>query len=484
MNALVEYKEKQRLPARAKLPRAVTAQTDQALLEFESPSAAVIATPPIRFTSSTAWIITLLVLSLIGVSGLIPIDIVVTATGKIISRAPIMVVQPIDQAIVRSINVHVGQVVKAGDVLAHLDPTFANADMTALQQQVNAYQAQADRDKAETEGKPFVAKKNDPATQLQAALYAQDMAERNFKLEDYRQKINSLEQQVARDLATSAYYRERLQVADQLKGMRLQLQKMLVGSKLESLLAVDNALEIQRNMALTGATAESEKRDLQAMIAEREAYDKDWHSKVLTDLQTVEPQLDQARENLKKAQLRAKLVELRAEHNGVVQYIAPVSVGSVLQAGQQFITVVPEGTVLEAEVDVLGRDAGYIHVGDPVVIKFDTFPYNLYGWADGKVRIVSPDSVYQGGAITNPTDPSQGSGVAVSTGPQQAVPGATSYFVTRISLDKIALHGTPKGFHITPGMPVTTDIKTGRRTILTYMLSRVLPVAQEGMREP
>ncbi len=483
MSAVVEYKEQARVPALSP-SKAVTQQADQSLLEFESPSAAVIATPPLRFMRGTAWIIAALVLSLVGVSALIPVDIVVTATGKIISRAPTLVVQPLDQAIVRSINVHVGQSVHAGDLLARLDPTFANADLKALEQQVASYQAQVDRDKAETEGKPFVAKKNDPASQLQAALYAQNMAERNFKLENYRQKINSLEQQIARDLATSAYYHQRLQVADQLKGMRLQLQHMLVGSKLESLLAIDNALEIQRNMALTAATAESEKRDLQGMIAEREGYDKQWHAQVLQDLQTTQPQLDQARENLKKARLRANLVELRAERDAVVQSIAPVSVGSVMQPGQQFITLVPADAPLEAEVDVLGRDAGYVHVGDPVVIKFDTFPYNLYGWAEGKVRIVSPDSVYQGGGALNPTDPSQGSGSAVTSGPQQAVPGATAYFVTRISLDQIKLHDTPEGFHITPGMPLTTDIKTGKRTVLTYMLSRVLPVAQEGMREP
>lgn len=482
MNAVVEYREKGRAPA--PLSRAMAEQTSQSLLEFESPSAAVIATKPQRFMSGTAWIIAALVLSLVAVSAVIPIDIVVTATGKIISRAPTLVVQPLDQAIVRSINVHVGQSVHAGDVLARLDPTFANADLKALEQQVASYQAQVDRDKAETEGKPYLVRANNPASQLQGALYAQHMAERNFKLEDYRQKINSLEQQIARDLATSAYYRQRLQVANELKGMRMQLQHMLVGSKLESLLAVDNALEIQRNMALTAATAESEKRDLQALIAEREGYDKQWHTEVLQDLQTTQPQLDQAKENLKKAKLRANLVELRAERDAIVQSIAAVSVGSVLQPGQQFITLVPEDAPLEVEVDVLGRDAGYVHTGDPVVIKFDTFPYNLYGWAEGKVRIVSPDSVYQGGAALNPTDPSQGSGSAVSAGPQQAVPGATAYFITRISLDDIKLHDTPVGFHITPGMPVTSDIKTGKRTVLTYMLSRVLPVAQEGMREP
>jgi HlyD family secretion protein len=33
-------------------------------------------------------------------------------------------------------------------------------------------------------------------------------------------------------------------------------------------------------------------------------------------------------------------------------------------------------------------------------------------------------------------------------------------------------------------MPVTADIKVGKRTVLSYLLGRIMPVATEGMREP
>ena len=46
------------------------------------------------------------------------------------------------------------------------------------------------------------------------------------------------------------------------------------------------------------------------------------------------------------------------------------------------------------------------------------------------------------------------------------------------------LHDVPAGFHIVPGMPVTADIKVGKRTVLAYLLGRILPVMSEGMREP
>ena len=48
----------------------------------------------------------------------------------------------------------------------------------------------------------------------------------------------------------------------------------------------------------------------------------------------------------------------------------------------------------------------------------------------------------------------------------------------------MALRNVPASFRLMPGMPVTADVKVGKKTVLQYLLSRVLPVAHEGMREP
>jgi hemolysin D len=63
-------------------------------------------------------------------------------------------------------------------------------------------------------------------------------------------------------------------------------------------------------------------------------------------------------------------------------------------------------------------------------------------------------------------------------------PNSRIYYQARISLDQIKLHDVPRGFHLVPGMPVTTDIKVGKRTILSYLFGRLAPMLSEGMREP
>jgi HlyD family secretion protein len=91
--------------------------------------------------------------------------------------------------------------------------------------------------------------------------------------------------------------------------------------------------------------------------------------------------------------------------------------------------------------------------------------------AEGRVRTVSPDSFNTQTEARNPT---------------AALPAVTTepYYRSRISIDKMGLHGVPVGFRIIPGMPVTADIKVGKRTILQYLLGMMLPVAHEAMREP
>ncbi len=122
-------------------------------------------------------------------------------------------------------------------------------------------------------------------------------------------------------------------------------------------------------------------------------------------------------------------------------------------------------------MNVAGSDAGFVHPGNPVTIKFDAFPYTQYGGADGTVRIVSPDS------FQSDSDQKQrGVAGSVQSGP--------AYFRSRVSIDETTLHDTPPGFHVQPGMPVTADIKVGKRTMLSYLFARVLPVATDGMREP
>jgi len=444
-----------------------------AILEFQWPSTAIVNAPIPRSARAIAWVITSMVFVLVALMGLIPVDQVVTARGVVVSQSPTILVQPLETAIVRSIDVRNGQMVHAGEILAHLDPTFAAADASALSVQVAALEATVARLQAEAAGRSYVYSAADPDQALQAAIFNQRQAERQSTLDSYQEKIDSLKAAVTRDEAAMGNYRERLAVATRIENMRKQLQRQQFDTTMNELIATDTRLTIEGDLETAQNDAATGRKDLDAMIAERDAYIQNWKATVSQDLADNIQKLNDAREALNKATLRRKLMELRAARDAVVQSVAKVSVGSVLQSGQEFITLVPVDVPLEVEAIVPGSDNGFIHVGDPVAIKFDTFPYSQYGMAEGSVRIVSPDSFTAQDEARNPT-----TAVPVPAGSTEP------FYEARVAITRIGLHGVPAGFHVVPGMPVTADVKVGQRTVLSYLLGRVLPVTQEGMREP
>jgi hemolysin D len=443
------------------------------ILEYQSPSTAITGMPMPRIARGVTLTLSSMIAVLFLVAAAINVDRVVTATGLVVARSPTLVVQPLEAAIVRSIEVNPGDVVHAGQILARLDPTFATADMGTLVAQVSTLQAQVARMQAEVENRPFTYAGLDPNMALQAAIHGQRQAEYEFKLENYRQKADSLTATIARSRADIASFTDRLVYAKSLESMRKELEHLNVGSKINTLSAMDTRAQMQGSLDGAMQQAAGSQRDLAALIAEMNGYKQSWHADVSDKLTDALGKLSDARESLNKAQLRRQLVELRAERDGTVLSVSKVSVGSVLSAGQQFITLVPTDAPLEIEANIAGADDGHVHVGDPVDIKFETFPYTQYGMAHGVVRVVSPDSFSAQDEQRNPTGM-----VALST---QA---SGVWFRARITLDQINLHGTPANFHLVPGMPIMADIRVGKQTVLRYMLGKTVPLATEGMREP
>jgi hemolysin D len=444
------------------------------ILEYQSPSTAIVNMPMPRIARGFTLTLSSLVVAMCVISGVIEVDRVVTATGVVISRSPTIVVQPLDTAIVRSIDVNPGDVVHAGQVLARLDPTFATADMGTLVAQVSTLQAQVSRMQAEIENRPFAYTGQDPNMAFQASIYGQRQAEFNFKLENYRQKADSLSATINRANADIANYGDRLAYAKTLEQMRKDLERLNVGSKINTLSAMDTRASMQDYLDNAKQQQLGAQRDLAALIAERNGFIQNWHNDVGEKLTDALSKLSDARESLNKAQLHRQLVELRAEQDGTVMTISKVSVGSVLNPGQQFITLVPTDAPLEVEANIAGADDGNVSVGDPVDIKFDTFQYSRYGLAHGVVRIVSPDSFNAQDEQRNPT------GAAPLANSQLP----TLWYRSRITLDRIDLHDTPENFHLSPGMPITADIRVGKQSVLRYMLGKMIPLAREGMREP
>ena len=462
-----------------RLTRGQSAQMP-ALLEFYSPSASLMETRPQVAARGVIWTVCSMFAACTIAAAMVPIDKVVTTTAKLVATQDTLVVQPFETSIVREIDVQEGETVHKGQLLARLDPTIPGSDRTAQGQSVASLTAEVERRQAEAAGVEYRPTTHDTSSQVQEAIFAQRKAEHMFKVENYREKIAGLQATLAKATGDIQSYSDRVQVAATVEGKRRELQQLGWGSQLNVLSAQDIRLDLQRNLQEAQNTAKTAANDLQAKIAEMSGDDQNWKSQNATDLTTAQRLLDQASGDYAKANMRSGLVDLRADRDSTVLYRAPVSVGSVLQSGDQFLKLVPIDAPLEVEANVLGSEAGYVHPGDKVTIKFDTLPFVHYGAADGIIRAISPDSFTPtsapSGQVVHGSSEVNDSGIAPQPG--------QAYYKAKISITKVDLHDTPTGFHLVPGMPITADIMVGKRTILTYIFSRALPVAMDGMREP
>ncbi|MGH7057041.1 MAG: HlyD family type I secretion periplasmic adaptor subunit [Acetobacteraceae bacterium] len=454
---------------------------DAAVLEFQSPSNIILEALPKRSARNTIWIVAWLVVTMLVVAGFVPMSMEVTAHGQVISRAPTIHLEPLSTAIVRSIDVHVGQIVHTGQLLATLDPTEAEADLKTLLAKQSALAAQVAEQRAEFEAKPYKpADLSNRDQMLQSAIYAERMSELKYTLSNYDQQVRSLSAKVQGAQAEAAYYRDQLALAREIEGMNRMLKKLNAGSRLTVLQSEQQRIQTASNVAQSVEAAESAEQTLKATQAQRQAFLQQWKAKLSSGLATNATELASVEQSIAKAKLVSKLVTLRAPQDAVVLHVQRgVSPGSVMQSGQQFIALSPLHAPLEIESYVKGSDQGFVQPGQRVTIKFATFPFVLFGSAKGTVRLVTSNSFTPQQMAEQLT--------AIQTTPQTAprdVPTTELYYGARIAIDSLHLRGVPPDFHVRPGMPVETDIRVGSQTLLQYLLERVAPVFYQGMREP
>lgn len=449
-----------------------------ALLEFHSPTQGMVNLPATASARYIVWVIGSLCMACILAMLLFPVNKVVTISGRLISDAPTVIIQPFESAIVRSIDVHVGDFVQKGQVVAHLDPSLTQADLDSLVPQMQSLQAQIERLKAEAAGQDFYPDMNVPSSIEQGEAFLRRKNDYNASVQDFDQRIASMESELQGLRATKAMLESKRQIVSAVVTMRRQEQKDQVGSRLSTLGAQDAMLDTERTLITTEQSIHANVEKLAALKATRESYIQSWMVKVYSELTAVESRYDELRSQYSKARIHQKLILLRAPQDGVVLTIGRASVGSVMEAGTPLVTLVPSGSDLQVEGIMTAQDGGYVKKNDHAIIKFTTFPYDMYGGAEGHVDVISSDTFMPqeavAGNIRAGVDPKQFAGQS----------GVIVFYRVRLKVDRYTLHNVPAFFHPTPGVPVRADIDVGQRTIMEYFFSHVVPAVSEGMREP
>lgn len=409
-------------------------------------------------------------LALLGVIAVVgKLDRVVTSvSGQVVTAHGPIVVQALDASIVRSLNVREGDRVAKGDILATLDPTFAEADVSALNQQTASLRAQIARDSAELSGAPLEFPATDDADQvhydrLQGDLYRDRQAQYQAQLRAYDEKIAGAKATLARLDKEVSQLGEKSDIAREVETMRTSLLEKGAGSLLNQLESKTIRLESERIEDSERNSIAETRHQLLELAAERDAFVRSWAGDLRKELVTGQNTLDAASAQLEKATLHKALVQLRAEEDAIILTVAKTSVGSVLREGDMLYSATPLNEPLEAEVHILARDIGFVRSGDHVTLKIDAFNYSEHGTAEGVVEWISEGAFFVNEETNQPAD---------------------AYYKARVKIQKTNFIHVPANFRLIPGMTLVGDINVGQRSLARYLMDGVVRGVNEAMREP
>jgi hemolysin D len=392
------------------------------------------------------------------------LDIVAIAPGKLIPNGSVKIIQPASTGVVRRILVQNGESVTAGQVLMELDPVQASADadrarVAKLDALLTIARVQALLRAQDSRSAPKVSPVDQASTDRQAET--QSFADGIYR--EYVDKLASLRSELTRRQAELATTREEIEKLEQtvpLARRQAQDYKDLVG---EEFVSSHDYIEKQRlaiEQTQELAAQRSHSRGLEAAIDEQQ-HELDTTSATFrreqdAALDKAEQDVRQAQDEETKANARRKQLNLTAPVDGIVQQLNVHTLGGVVTTAQTLMEVVPtDELVVEAAVN--NRDIGFVTEGEDAIIKVATFPYTRYGYISGRVVKVSNDisSDRKLGAI----------------------------FVTRIQIPGNRFKVENKWVHLTPGMEVTAEIKTGTQKVWQYFLAPLLETGQESLRE-
>ena len=411
------------------------------------------------------------------------VDIVTTATGKIVPGGRTKLIQPFETGVVRAIHVRDGQSVKAGDVLIELDPTMIEADQERQKSELVAADLEGSRLRAALAADPLTAFHSPPgASAAQVEMYRQFLINQRAEQESKLAEIGRQQSQKEAERATTSASIAKIQATIPVLQERVDIRKTLLekglASKVVYLSEMQDLVGLQQDIVVQ----QSKLREADAAIAllkeTREKTAVEYRRTLYDALAKAEQKAGSLAQDVIKAEKRTKLQRLVAPVDGVVQQLAVHTVGGVVTPAQALAVVVPSETPLEIEASVPNRDIGFVHAGQQAGIKVDTFNFTRYGLLHGEVLNVSSDAVVRDGQRNQPND--RTAGASPSAGDQK---GQDLEYVARISLNSTDMQVEDKLVKLGPGMAVTVEIKTGARRIISYLLSPLARYKQESLRE-
>ena len=389
-------------------------------------------------------------------ASLAQVDEVTRGQGKVIPSSKLQVITAADPATVSEVLVRSGQRVKKGQLLARLDSPENASQVGQLEAETQSLQSRVSRLTAEGTGQSVACTGSDCAGE-QALRQARESA-----LSSQVSALQATAEQARREAGEAAATIQSLQGSLQLAQHQVQMLEPLAA---KNIVPQTDLLDKRREVIdLQGRIAAAREQQGKAQAAVREAQAQaaqanfEFRQSALDERSQIAAKIAVNEQSLRGAEGKLGRTEIRSPVDGVVNDVQVTTIGAYVQPGQKIMEVVPAGEKLLVETRVKPSDIAFIKVGDKALVKVTAYDFSTYGGLEGRVVQVSADSIYD-------------------ENEKQA------FFTVIVETDKSFLTAAGHRLPITPGMMTDTQIITGRKSILTYLLKPVLKARSEALRE-
>lgn len=351
--------------------------------------------------------------------------------GRIVPSSREQVIQSLDAGVLTELRVREGDLVEKDQLLLKVDDTRAAALYREQQSKVSSLGALAARLRTEAYGSKL----------------------------DFPEDVRSNKALVKRE--TEAYTARKRGIDDSVTGL------------VKGMTLLEREIAITEPMVARGLVSEVEllklkrqRNDLQLQVVDRQ---NKFRIDAATELSRVESDLAQARESSIARGDAAKRTELFSPVKGTVKSLRINTIGGVVQAGQDIMSIVPFEDSLIVEAYVKPSDVAFLHPGQKAVVKVSAYDFAIYGGLEGVIENISPDTLRDERQSKQPV--------------ADATDETHSYYRVLVRTNNNTLK-TPDGklLPIIPGMTASVEMLSGKKTVLHYLL-KPLNRAREGLRE-
>ncbi len=390
------------------------------------------------------------------------LDEVTRGEGKVIPSSKIQVIQNLEGGILSEVLIAEGEIVEKGDVLVRIDDTRFSSSFMESKLKYWELLARASRLESEARGEALSLPEKllEERPELAAAerrLYETRQREVQSNIDVLEQQARQRQQELAETQAKLNKLRRSYELSNEELNMSEPLVAVGVISEVEILRLKRTVNDLRGEMETTRLAIPRIRSSLAEVRQKIEDVKFRFQSEAASQLSEVQAELGRTQTTITSAEDRVSRTLVRAPVKGKINRLMINTVGGVIQPGEDIVEIVPVDDSLLIEAHIRPSDIAFLRPGQNAMIKFTAYDFSIYGGLPATLERISADT------ITNEED--------------------ESFYLIYLRTEKNYIDSNKGPLEIIPGMTVTVDILTGKKTVLDYLLKPILKAKNEALRE-